>query len=114
MSAAYIKRFIEHVLAHDPAYIISVWDGEEWQVRQSRCPKLICDAIASVDEAELRIRDSSVLDDRELPSFVGWALIINGLDWDEALADYTDNPTMRLLVDGCDKESTNQPPRRAS
>jgi len=39
-------------------FSVSVWDGEEWQIRKSNKFKEITDAIESVDEAELRIRDS--------------------------------------------------------
>jgi len=37
---------------------VSVWDGEEWQVKRSSGYKAIIAAIESVEEAELIIRDS--------------------------------------------------------
>jgi hypothetical protein len=37
---------------------VSVWDGEEWQVKRSNGYKAIIAAIESVEEAELIIRDS--------------------------------------------------------
>jgi hypothetical protein len=36
---------------------VSVWDGEEWQVKRSSGYKAIIAAIESVEEAELIIRD---------------------------------------------------------
>jgi hypothetical protein len=36
---------------------ISVWDGEEWQVKRSTSLRAIIDAVKSVDEAALRVRD---------------------------------------------------------
>jgi hypothetical protein len=47
---------------------ISVWDGEEWQVKRSTSYKDIKDAAESVDESQLRIRDSE-------DNKVGWALL---------------------------------------
>jgi len=37
---------------------VSVWDGEEWQVKRSCSFKAIIAAIESVEEAELIIRDN--------------------------------------------------------
>ena len=64
---------------------ISVWDGEEWQVKRSTGYQAIIDAIESVEVAELRIRDQA-------GTVLGWALIIPDLDDDETVADYTMTP----------------------
>ena len=63
-------------------YTVSVWDGEEWQVKRSNLYKAIVDAIESVEEAQVRFRDCA-------GEITGWALIIPfGVDPDETLADY--------------------------
>ena len=63
---------------------ISVWDGGEWQVKRSTSYKAIKDAAESVDESQLRIRDSE--DNR-----VGWALVIPDCTFEpeEYIADYS-------------------------
>jgi hypothetical protein len=65
---------------------ISVWDGEEWQVKNSTSYKDIKDAIDSVEESQLRIKDNGVI--------VGWALIIDQGQADETVSDYTCTPFM--------------------
>jgi hypothetical protein len=62
---------------------ISVWDGEEWQVKRSTSYKAIKDAAESVDESQLRIRDSE-------DNVVGWALVIPDCTFEpeEYIADY--------------------------
>jgi len=66
---------------------VSVWDGEEWQLKRCEMFYPIKDAVESVDEAQVRIRNSD-------GKVVGWALIINGLAADETVADYSDNAWM--------------------
>ena len=66
---------------------VSVWDGEEWQVRRSASYQDIVDAIESVEMAELSIRD---LDDNNK----AWALIVHDTGEDEHVADHTDNVYM--------------------
>jgi hypothetical protein len=83
-------KMIEAVLAD--GYSVSVWDGEEWAVKKSQSYKAIMDAIESVDVAQIRIRDKEGI-------AVGWAMIINGLDGEEAIADFTDNAYMCKLLD---------------
>lgn len=51
------KHLIKHALATQ--HTVSVWDGEEWQLKQSTSYKAIVDAVESVEEAVLRIRDSA-------------------------------------------------------
>lgn len=66
---------------------VSVWDGEEWQVKQSTKYTSIIDAIESVDVAELRIRDNN-------GDVLGWALIVHDTAEDENVADFTITPFM--------------------
>jgi hypothetical protein len=66
---------------------ISVFDGEEWQVKRGTFAKEIKHAIESVDECQLRLRNKE-------GEIVGWALIIHDLNPDETVADHTYNPLM--------------------
>ena len=68
---------------------ISVWDGEEWQVKRSTSYKAIKEAAESVDESQLRIRDSA-------DNIVGWALVIPDCTFepDEYVVDHTITPFM--------------------
>ena len=68
---------------------ISVWDGEEWQVKKSTSYQAIKNATESVDETQLRIRDAQ-------GNVVGWALIIDdcSVGADETVADYSITPLM--------------------
>lgn len=72
-------------------FTVSVFDGEEWPVKRSANEAEIYAAIEAVDEAQLRIRDAG-------GNYIGWALVVNGLEDDELVADYSDNETMRKLV----------------
>ncbi len=83
MKTAYIY-LVKTALAH--GYTVSVWDGEAWQVRRSTSYQAINEAIKSVEEAQLRFRDSS-------GQVVGWALVsAYGLEPDETVMDYTVKP----------------------
>jgi hypothetical protein len=64
-------------------FTVSVWDGEEWQVKRSSKISEIVDAVKSVDEAQLRFRDST-------NEIVGWALCsAYGLEADETVIDFS-------------------------
>lgn len=72
------KHLIKHSLSM--GCTVSVWDGEEWQVKRSTGYKTIIDAIESVDEAQLRIRQKDAV--------IGWALVSAfGLEDDETVID---------------------------
>ena len=74
------KHLVSYAL--ERGVTISVWDGEEWQVSNSTDKASIIDAIESVEEAQLRIKQ----DGKE----VGWAKVIPfGLEDDETVADFT-------------------------
>jgi hypothetical protein len=76
------KRLIKHAIDSDLS--VSVWDGEEWQVKRSRSFDDIVEAIESVEEAQIRIRTANKALDP-----IGWALIFPGLADDETIADYS-------------------------
>ena len=75
------KHLVKYALAQ--GHVISVWDGEEWQVSHSTKYQNIIDAIESVEEANVVIR-LSVGGER-----IGWAQVIPyGLEDDETVVDY--------------------------
>lgn len=77
------KHFIKYAL--NAGHTVSVYDGEEWQVKRSTGYKAIVEAVESVDEAQLRVRDSE-------GKVIAWALVSAfGLADDETMMDYSDN-----------------------
>jgi len=76
------KHLVKHSLANN--CLISVWDGEEWQLRGSNSYKAIIAAIESVEEAQIRIIDKYTTDK------MGWALVsAYGLDDEETVIDHS-------------------------
>ena len=68
---------------------VSVYDGEEWAVKRSMTYKEIIGAIASVDDAQIRIRDQN-------SAVVAWARVsLFGLAPDETIIDCSDNAYMK-------------------
>jgi hypothetical protein len=57
MKLAY-RELIVKALAQN--FTISVWDGEEWQVKRSTKLNEIVDAVKSVDEVRLHIRNGDI------------------------------------------------------
>lgn len=85
------KQLVKYVIKDGNT--VSVWDGEEWQVKRSTGYKAIVDAIESVDEAQLRIRDQQ-------GNILGWALVSSyGLADDETIMDYSDNAYMTSVIE---------------
>jgi hypothetical protein len=81
------KHLVKHALALD--YTCSVYDGEEWQVRRSKGYKQIIEAIESVEEASMIIRD--IEGNKE-----AWVLVgAFGLADDETVMDHSDNKFMQ-------------------
>lgn len=79
------KHLVKHALAAN--CLVSVWDGEEWQVNQSSSYKAIIDAIESVEEAELKIYTRT---NTRGEGYLGWALVsAYGLADDETVMDNT-------------------------
>ena len=75
------KHLVKFALAKNCT--VSVWDGEEWQVKRSSGYKAIIEAIESVEEAELVIRDSQ-------GEKMGWVRVSAfGLEDDETVVDNT-------------------------
>jgi hypothetical protein len=77
------KHLIKYALS--AGHTVSVYDGEEWQVKRSTGYKAIVEAVESVDEAQLRIRDND-------GKVIAWALVsAYGLADDETVIDWSDN-----------------------
>jgi hypothetical protein len=69
-------------------FSVSVWDGEEWQVKRSHSIRAIDDAIKSVDMAKLRFRNPA-------GEIVGTALVAAyGFEPDETVIDDSQSPWM--------------------
>ena len=69
-------------------YTVSVWDGEEWQVKKSSSYEEIVSAIRSVEEAVLLIRDHKGLK-------VAHATVLPyGVGDDETVSDWVISPFM--------------------
>lgn len=80
------KSLVKFALAKN--CVVSVWDGEEYQVKRSSAYKAIIEAIESVEMAELIIRDAE-------GAKVAWAMIIPfGVEDDETVGDNTITPFM--------------------
>lgn len=74
------KHLIKHALSL--GCTVSVWDGEEWQVKRSTSYKAIVEAVESVEEAALRIRQKDAI--------IGSAAVSAfGLEDDETVVDYS-------------------------
>ena len=75
------KHLIDYMLAKQCT--ISVFDGEEWAVKRSTDAKEIDEAVRSVEEADLTIRNSE-------GKMIGWAQVSAfGLEPDETVMDNT-------------------------
>ena len=83
MQTAYI-HLIKQALTQ--GLTVSVWDGEEWQVKHSTSLRAITDAVKSVEEAALRLRDK---DGNVVVSSV--SVSAYGLEPDETVTDYVIN-----------------------
>ena len=80
------KTLIKHALA--TGHTVSVYDGGEWAVKKSTAYNAIVEAVESVEEAELIIRDSE-------GNKVAWVLVQPfGLEDDETIVDNTMTPFM--------------------
>ena len=80
------KHLVKFAFQH--CYTVSVYDGEVWEVKRANSYKKIIDCIESVEEAQLRIRDSE-------GNVIAWALVSAlGLEDDETVIDHTVNSFM--------------------
>jgi hypothetical protein len=95
---AYI-HLVEKTLAD--GHVVSVWDGEEYQVTRCASKDEIIEAIESVEEAMIKIHTTN-------GDHVGTALIIPfGLEDEETVADYGINEYMETWSDEYDKFMDN-------
>lgn len=79
MKKAYL-HLIKYALKNGKT--ISVWDGEEWQLKKSSSYKAVKEAVESVDEAEMRFRDNG--------EYLGTAAVsLYDMLPDETVRDYT-------------------------
>lgn len=76
------KNLVKYTLAK--GYTVSVFDGEEWAVTQSTSYNEIIEAIESVEEAELNIRD---IENRKRMAWVRVSAF--GLEDEETVVDHT-------------------------
>lgn len=74
-------KLVTHAIK-DMGFNVSVWDGEEWQVKWSNNLPAIKDAMESVDESELQFTDANGND-------MGWASIVLGNDGGDEVSDYS-------------------------
>lgn len=75
------RHLVKHFLAQGCS--LSVWDGEEWQVKRSQKFTAVIEAIESVEEAQVRIRDAN-------GDVIGTAAVSAfGLEDDETVIDFT-------------------------
>ena len=82
MKNAYIQLI---KAAINSGFTVSVWDGEEWQVKRSTKEGEIIDAVKSVEEANLKFRDAD-------GNNQGFALVSAfGLEPDETVIDCSAN-----------------------
>ena len=88
-----MQKAYKHLVAYalGQGLVVSVFDGEEWQLKKSKDAKAICDAIESVEEASIIIRDA----DPFITAYTARALVSAfGLGPDETVIDHTDNEWM--------------------
>jgi hypothetical protein len=91
------KHLVKYALGQ--GLVVSVWDGEAWDVQRSNKLKTIIDCIESVEEADLKIRDVH-------GKCVAWALVsAYGLADDETVINSTDNNWMADWLNAYDAGS---------
>lgn len=86
MKTAYID-LIKYALR--TGHVVSVWDGEEWQVKRSTSLRAIVEAVKSVEEAALRVYDKA-------GNIVAISASVSayGLEPDETVTDWAICPFM--------------------
>jgi len=95
---AIVRRAVRDILAaHDGAYCISVSDGEGWPVKRSRDLAAIMENIGQCDEESIRIRHT---DDPAGTVSSGNIYLVYGNDGWDVIADHTDSPLVRELLQG--------------
>lgn len=86
--------------ARAAGYLVSVWEGEDWAIRQSDKETAILQALGSTGQDRLDFIQPAA-NAADTPTRAGWALLIYGNDPDgsELVADCQDNEATRALVD---------------
>lgn len=83
------KHLVKHAITQ--GFAVSVYDGDEWQVKNSTSQKDIFDAIESAEQAELIFRDLSIenTEQNKNANKMGWALVTPyGVGDDETVSDH--------------------------
>jgi|GEM_PF-1548048 len=94
---AIIRRAVRDILAaHDGAYCISVYDGEEYPVKRSRDLDKIMAEVGQCDEEMLYVRH--VEKEGVTGARVGGIYLVYGNDGWDVIADHTDSPLMHELL----------------
>lgn len=91
-----VQKLVEQALAQN--FLISVHDGGEWVVKASSNKSKIMGALFTTDEEWLRFRDRKASLSNSLVGDV-YLVYGNAEDGSEVISDYTDNETMKALVD---------------
>lgn len=78
-----LEHLVDYALA--AGAVISVWDGEDWGLKRSTDRQAVLTLVYDLDEAKLRFRDAS-------GTRLGTALVVNGNEPDELVADYSSTP----------------------
>lgn len=91
------KHLVKHALSL--GHTVSVYDGEEWAVKVSTKYTDIINAIESVEQAELIIRDPKQVsyneENKKSTKKLAWVGVIPfGMDDSETVYDYSDNEYM--------------------
>lgn len=95
------QHLIQYALNN--GHTVSVWDGEEWQEKKSTDSAACAAAVESVEEAQIKIRDSE-------GEHVGWALVsAYGLMDDETVMDYGVNDYMDAWQAAYDQATAAEP-----
>jgi len=84
-----VRKLIDIVLAK--GYNISVNDGEEWVLKQSRDKTTICNAMMTTDEDVWQVRTTS-------GDLAGKVWFVYGNDGYDVVADYTAIPAMEEIM----------------
>jgi hypothetical protein len=96
---AIVRRAVRDILAaHDGAYCISVYDGEEYPVKRSRDLDQIMADVGQCDEEMLYVRH--VGKDGVTGTRVGGIALVYGNGGWNVIADHTDTPLMAELLAG--------------
>jgi hypothetical protein len=86
--AQIINRILSAALAHGGK--VSVYDGEEWALKQSTDRAAIQAEVAATDMTTLRLRDAK-------GDTVGSVLLVHGNGAD-VICDYSDSPAMDAML----------------